>query len=412
MDFRCKCKKPKKLGSDGSSCISKPHPCTVKNGGCSHKCIRKGAGRRCGCPAGFRLGKNKKTCVERNPCKMNGGFGCKGPTSRCRVRGGKAQCLCNHNYQLQGKTCVKKNPCAKNKGGCAHKCSVSGGKAVCSCNAGYKLAANNKGCDRIHPCDLAGKGGCGQVCNKVGVGLKCSCYFGYKLNPDGKTCSRPGPCEGSNGGCAHQCEAVGGKPVCSCNDGFKLAPNKKGCVKIHPCDMLGQAGCAHKCLKDGDAAVCACNDGYELQADGKSCTKVHPCDEGNGGCEGTCNKKGDAAVCSCDEGYTLGKDGKSCEVPPKPRCPLVANCGPEAAQWKHFPNLHNGGAVAYAPAGESLDACKAKCVEMGTCCTALDWNHNANPYKGIRCWFHTQSHADLDATFKGTEKSSQYRPHC
>ena len=41
------------------------HPCDKEaNGGCSHECKKEGEGSSCGCPVGFELETNEKTCKK------------------------------------------------------------------------------------------------------------------------------------------------------------------------------------------------------------------------------------------------------------------------------------------------------------------------------------------------------------
>ena len=41
--------------------LSIDHPCYVNNGGCSHFCLAKVDGYKCGCPDGMEL-RDNKTC--------------------------------------------------------------------------------------------------------------------------------------------------------------------------------------------------------------------------------------------------------------------------------------------------------------------------------------------------------------
>ena len=89
------------------------HPCdTLRNGGCSHKCIKTepeeeedgGEGYKCECPKGFLLEKDMKTCEFVHPCDRD------------------------------------------NKGGCQHICTKAGKKAVCSCKKGFALEEDGQSC--------------------------------------------------------------------------------------------------------------------------------------------------------------------------------------------------------------------------------------------------------------------------
>lgn len=150
------------------------------NGGCSHTCTNTAGSFSCGCPPGFSL-------------------------------------------DAQGRSCADVDECSRGNANCSHFCVNTEGSYRCGCPTGLRLAASGRDCERARPCprgweevldldqnldqnldqdqemaqdggepgcrdvnECAGDHGCQQICINSPGSYRCECFDGYLLL--GKRC--------------------------------------------------------------------------------------------------------------------------------------------------------------------------------------------------------------------------------
>ncbi|CAB1348775.1 unnamed protein product, partial [Coregonus sp. 'balchen'] len=190
-------------------------------------CVNMEGSYHCECSQGFRMHTDGRTCIAVNSCSVKNG-GCE---HKCVDMG-------NDHYKCE---CLR-DPCVDRNGGCAQLCRSMEGQAECSCRPGYTLARDRQGCDGkstrtyIDECSSS-QAMCTHRCVNTLGSFSCVCNPGFELGADSKQCYRiemeiVNSCEKNKGGCSHHCEHTTNGPFCSCNQGHQLAEDRKTCVDL------------------------------------------------------------------------------------------------------------------------------------------------------------------------------------
>jgi len=203
---KCSCMPSFELNHDNITCHS-TDLCRFNNGGCDQNCTSDHANGKvtCVCASNYELDKvGGKTCKYRNLCLESGNKG--GCQHNCNsIEGKEMVCSCRTGFALDDdkKSCYDKNGCKVNNGGCEHKCTPKGKKVECSCFVGFtKDKTNSSKCASIKPFVAGVKkfllasedecednnGGCSHYCKNTIESYECSCPDDYELGSDGKTC--------------------------------------------------------------------------------------------------------------------------------------------------------------------------------------------------------------------------------
>ncbi|CAB1347760.1 unnamed protein product, partial [Coregonus sp. 'balchen'] len=307
--------------------------CLTANGGCEGHCCNTIGSFYCKCPEGSRLGPDGKACQGEKEGKL-GLLGVCGVESgiavnSCSVKNGGCEhkcvdmgndhykCECRRNYQLKmdGKHCELRDPCVDRNEGCAQLCRSVDGQAECSCRTGYTLARDHQGCDDIDECS-SGQAMCAHRCVNTLGSFSCVCNLGFELGADGKQCYRiemeiVNSCEKNNGGCSHHCEHTTNGPLCSCNQGYQLTEDRKTCVDSDECES-GEACCSQFCKNYPGGYECSCKAGYRLHADGCDCNDIDECLAESSVCEQYCVNTLGTYECFCRLGFRLDHDQRAC----------------------------------------------------------------------------------------------------
>lgn len=140
------------------------HPCSDKNGGCSHLCVAMDGGtRRCSCPDTLMLMRDEVTCAEPPTCGpeqftcLSGTIDCIPAVWRCD---GDAECK-DESDEMNCPQCMQNQFRCKD-GSCIKKSEVCDGKAQCPdksdeqhcCHPGEFECRKSSLCiDRVKECD-------------------------------------------------------------------------------------------------------------------------------------------------------------------------------------------------------------------------------------------------------------------
>ncbi|XP_076362752.1 uncharacterized protein LOC143253197 isoform X3 [Tachypleus tridentatus] len=258
-----------------------------KNIGCSHTCLRSEDISYCACPAGLRLGSDKKTCYE---CRKNSyknsqesEFCIECPPHSHTNGTGKtslADCLCDPGYSgdlMKNISCTDIDECEENSFGCSHNCVNTPGSVHCTCPLGLELGVDEKSCEDIDECSI-NNGGCHHQCENTEGSFKCLCQEGYNTSSiDPYQCNDIDECEQQNGGCSHKCVNYNGGYDCTCPEGYHLARDRKTCWGIRcPAFSKPSNSQLHCKIPTSDVnntenypvgSICQikCERGYELQ---------------------------------------------------------------------------------------------------------------------------------------------------
>uniref|UniRef100_T1JDQ5 Signal peptide, CUB and EGF-like domain-containing protein 1 n=1 Tax=Strigamia maritima TaxID=126957 RepID=T1JDQ5_STRMM len=337
--YRCRCK-PGYQG-DGKKCQDR-NECSVRNGGCVHKCHNNPGNFTCSCHDGFQLDKDGRNCIDIDECskrkggcvhqclntlgsyecRCNDGFSlaadghscnmgswCKeqGCDHSCEVTRSSFICTCRPGFMLapDGRNCIQS--CSHGNGGCQHRCTHTSDGPICTCHYKYILGLDKKSCS---PSCAINNGGCDRKCSTTPQGMvKCNCPNGFLLHKDGRSCLDIDECAVKNGGCSHTCLNSHGSFECICPEGYKLLPNEKTCSEFDECSISGT--CDHTCVNTPGSYECVCNSGYE-QFGQTHCGDKNECAQNNGGCHHLCVNTEGSFKCACRQGYFLHPNKKDC----------------------------------------------------------------------------------------------------
>uniref|UniRef100_A0A3B4YBF6 EGF-like domain-containing protein n=1 Tax=Seriola lalandi dorsalis TaxID=1841481 RepID=A0A3B4YBF6_SERLL len=221
----CMCPESQTLHHNNFTCIK--DPCAD----CKHGCEQKGDSFFCKCEKGFRLAKDRKSCLDVDECKEQDP--CKGVGMGCENKQGGFECKCKDGFVEEDKVCVDVSICDK----CEHmKCNKHDGIYRCECHEGFRVSPKNNNttfctdineCEHYHMCD--------HTCENLFGSYRCSCDEGYEL-VEGHTCEREDHTvcieidECISNYCDQQCTNTFGSYVCSCSPGYTLV-NQYNCVK-------------------------------------------------------------------------------------------------------------------------------------------------------------------------------------
>uniref|UniRef100_A0A3B4YB11 EGF-like domain-containing protein n=1 Tax=Seriola lalandi dorsalis TaxID=1841481 RepID=A0A3B4YB11_SERLL len=185
----CMCPESQTLHHNNFTCIK--DPCAD----CKHGCEQKGDSFFCKCEKGFRLAKDRKSCLDVDECKEQDP--CKGVGMGCENKQGGFECKCKDGFVEEDKVCVDVSICDK----CEHmKCNKHDGIYRCECHEGFRVSPKNNNttfctdineCEHYHMCD--------HTCENLFGSYRCSCDEGYEL-VEGHTCVQTETDEGSGSG--------------------------------------------------------------------------------------------------------------------------------------------------------------------------------------------------------------------
>ncbi|XP_038054395.1 fibrillin-2-like [Patiria miniata] len=276
------------------------NPCHVGNGGCDQLCEIRHSKPTCRCRAGYKLAKNKITCIDRNECSSD---------DRC-----------------------------------SQICVNTEGSYHCECQRGYHLAANAWACADVDEC-LVGNGGCQEVCRNIIGSFVCECSTpGSELLIDGRSCGIKANCRENNGGCNHVCHEKFNGRYCSCHVGFLLADDGFNCTDINECQHLGGYGimghhCNQQCINTPGSYYCDCNEGFDLSPNGRVCKDVDECaTELRNQCDHSCINFPGGFRCECFQGFY----SDTSSGPGIMRCIDINECNPQPEDCHVCNNFDSG----------------------------------------------------------------------
>lgn len=202
----------------GPFCKAKEKNCTVKNGGCEHRCIQNADETLCICEEGYHLDEDGLTCKKKDLCSFET---------------------------------------------CEHQCVVGESGYSCKCPDGLKLDVNQHNCSDIDECQA-------QICEPHSCinthgSYSCRCKDGYTM-VEGK-CKDIDECVQSK--CEHVCSNSVGSFSCVCDKGFTLSEDGFSCVDINECVSNR---CHHQCVNTEGNFLCTCQQGFHLETNGFTCS--------------------------------------------------------------------------------------------------------------------------------------------
>ncbi|KAL0280085.1 UNVERIFIED_CONTAM: hypothetical protein PYX00_001479 [Menopon gallinae] len=309
---------------------------------CSQRCINEVGSYRCDCYSGYRLDEDLTTCVDLDECSSN-------PCAyECKNLKGGFVCSCPEGYEVKNITdCTDVDECLLNKHNCSHGCTNTLGSYECRCPSGMTFA--NGTCEDVDECEID-NGNCTQVCtNRVGT-YDCECLDGYRLT-NRTHCEDIDEC--NTGVCSHGCENTLGGYSCSCPDGYAL--DGETCQDIDEC-LHGN--CSHACRNYDGGFECECPDGYQLQ-DAFTCEDIDECETENGNCSSECENTEGSFRCLCGEGYRLNPDGRTCED--------IDECQVENGNCSHFCENSEGGFQCSCREKYELNEDNRTCTVIDVC---------------------------------------------
>ncbi|XP_076611746.1 thrombomodulin-like [Chaetodon auriga] len=219
-----------------------PWSCEVLQGGCEHNC--NSTTHTCICPAGqtlhpnkitcdadpcadceqecptgYRLAKDRRSCVDINECEEEDP--CTGEGEECKNTQGAFQCICKDGFEAEDGVCVNVTICER----CEHMlCDKFNGVYECVCRKGFKVSPKDPTKCEMHCTERDCPARCIPNTDNEMEGIpQCFCPDGYILDTINNTaiCSDINECEQEKP-CDHKCENTLGSFRCLCDEGFKL----------------------------------------------------------------------------------------------------------------------------------------------------------------------------------------------
>ncbi|WAR10404.1 SCUB2-like protein, partial [Mya arenaria] len=279
--------------------------CSVKNGGCSHKCENTKGSYNCSCPNGFDIDSNQLNCKDKDECSVNnGGARMRVSIQKARIIARALQTKMNAPLRMEGaRMCVKilKAPTIVRvlQASCL---TLTRRLAIVRLFASLKLFKRHK-----DECSF-NNGGCSHACENTEDSFHCSCLPGFSLGSDQLTCKDENECSAQNGGYSHACVNTKGSYYCSCPPGFSLSSNQLTCKDVNECSV-NNGRCSHACTNTIGSYKCSCPPGSNQF----SCKDVNECSVKNGGCSHWCVNTEGSYNCTCPLSFSLGANQLSCE---------------------------------------------------------------------------------------------------
>lgn len=382
------------------------------------------------CPAGYDLGDDGHSCLDRNECLSNNGHGpCQ---DDCVNVEGFYTCDCGGlpgtRLAADKHSCEPEDRCLEDNGGCSHTCISLTGQSFCSCPSGLELGDDWRTCRDVDECRNPDACGAASECVNTAGSFICrpACPVGQVLRGAGGSSTCVPDCQPPrqlvSGRCVEPCRdgferTVGGDCVKKCKAGYR--PDKAKCVPdCRPGETVRGGKCVSVCLGDvcghgscvptatGGGFSCICDAGFRLQngtcrdhdectetkdlcANGKCintdgsyycdclegyrnmegvCVDVNECEEGVV-CSQACTNTEGSFQCGCWEGYTLGPAGGG--VAAATTCLDIDECSLRPAICEQgCENMAGTFRCTCRPGFQADPADSTKCVRAG--CQPLD----------------------------------------
>ena len=170
-----------------------------------------------------------------NEC-VQGTHDCEGT---CTNTAGGFECGCPQGYQLSsdGRSCIDIDECANDRGGCGQVCSNTPGTFSCGCSEGYKLQPDGFACLRTSYIEKA-------TLAMSRVLISTICIY-----------AAVDQCEEGTHDCAGFCRNAGSSFICDCSPGFDLASNGRDCIGEEAYTLAHQSSHAYSIVEYNNMLV-------------------------------------------------------------------------------------------------------------------------------------------------------------
>ncbi|KAK3595092.1 hypothetical protein CHS0354_043192 [Potamilus streckersoni] len=323
--YICSCPPGKKLGDDGSNCIT----CSTTRYGenCNQNCTCIASNTiqcdsingTCKCKNGWQ-GQDCNQDVDE--CRPNNTH-CNESNQYCSNTPGSYTCICSTGYTIDfNGRCIDIDECMEGTDTCKQECKNTAGNYTCVCEAGYtgdginctSCPSNHWGKDCVNTCNcVPGKT---IECDKANG---CICYTnwtGSNCSQDKNECSDD-PCPDNS-----LCQNFNGGFNCTCKEGFlktslgQCTPcngNTYGenCKKPCECNATNAQNPTQSC--DHITGTCTCNYFWlgNCSIDRDECNlTINVC--GSISLSNCMNKPG-GYDCKCVEGYEKSNNSQNCQ---------------------------------------------------------------------------------------------------